>query len=150
MKSYSLLFLIFVLGLLSKNRLIYISSGILIIFSLLKMLPATPSARSIILDTGVILLVIGVLMPLGDGNFSAGKLYRSIFTMEGLVCFLVGIASAIMARSGVLLMNDLPWVMVCLLMGSIVGTAFFKGIPTGPLVAAGLAAVIINLLKKVR
>jgi uncharacterized membrane protein (DUF441 family) len=149
LKSYSLLFLILVLGILSKNRLIYISAGVLIIFSLLDILPESTSSQNIILDVGVILLVIGVLMPLGTGTICARDVYSSIFTLEGLVSFLVGIASAVMARGGIDLMQGFPGVMIGLLMGSIVGTAFFRGIPTGPLVAAGLAAFIINLIKKI-
>ncbi|HHW02378.1 MAG TPA: DUF441 domain-containing protein [Thermoanaerobacterales bacterium] len=149
MRSYPLLFLILVLGFLSNNRLIYISAGVLMIFSLLGILPGSNASQNIILDTGVILLVIGVLLPLAAGNICARDVYRSIFTLEGLVSFLVGIASAVMARDGINLMKGFPGVMIGLLMGSIVGTAFFRGIPTGPLVAAGLAAFIINLIKKI-
>lgn len=149
MKSYSLLFLILVLGILSRNRLIYISAGVLMIFSLLDILPESASSQNIILDVGVILLVMGVLMPLGTGTICVRDVYKSIFTLEGLVSFLVGIASAVMARGGIDLMKGFPGVMIGLLIGSIVGTAFFRGIPTGPLVAAGLAAFIINLIKKI-
>jgi len=149
LKSYSLLFLILAIGLLSRNRLIYISAGVLLIFSFLDMLPRSPSSQNIVLDVGVILLVIGVLMPLGSGTILARDVYGSIFTREGLICFVVGILSAAMARDGIELMKGFPGAMIGLLMGSIVGTAFFRGIPTGPLVAAGLAAFIINLLKKI-
>jgi uncharacterized membrane protein (DUF441 family) len=150
LKSSSLLFLIFVLGILSKNRMICVSTGVLILFCFLQILPASASAQNVILDVGVILLVMGVLMSLLTGGSTAGDVYRSIFTFDGLVSFIVGMASAVMARGGVDLMRANPEIMIGLLFGSIVGTAFFRGIPTGPLVAAGLAAVIINILKKIQ
>lgn len=148
MKSYSLIFLIFVLGLLSKNRLIYISAGVLLTFSFLKLMPSSPSAQKIILDVGVILLVIGVMMPFSQGSIMIQDLYKSLFTSMGCISFIIGILSSVMAKDGVELMKNSPEVMIGLLFGTIIGTAFFGGIPVGPLVAAGLAAFIINLIGK--
>ena len=147
MKSSSLIFLILILGIWSKNRLIYVSAGVLIVFSYLNIFPNSPTAQNTILEVGVILLVIGVLMPFSQGAFSAGDLYKSVFTFEGAVSLGVGIASAVMAKGGIELMRLSPGSMIGLLFGSIIGTAFFGGIPTGPLVAAGLAAFVISVLR---
>lgn len=149
MKSSGILFLIFILGILSRNRLIYISAGVLLLFTHLDLMPKSVSAQNILQDVGVILLVIGVLMPLSTGKLTSSELYRNVLSIEGLISFLVGIASSVMAKGGVDLMQNCPTIMVGLLFGSIVGAAFFRGIPTGPLVAAGLAATIITLLKKI-
>ncbi|MCG0276186.1 MAG: DUF441 domain-containing protein [Thermosediminibacteraceae bacterium] len=148
MKPSSLIFLILVLGYLGKNHLVLVSSGVLLLFKFLGILPQSASAQNTLLDLGVILLVVGVLLPLCTGEFNTKDVYRNIFTLEGAIIFLVGIASAVMARDGVQLLKENPSTMICLLMGSIVGTAFFKGLPTGPLVAAGLAAFFLNLAKR--
>lgn len=150
MKSYALTFLIFLLGLFSKNKLIYISAGVLLLFSVLNLLPNSPWAQKVLMDTGIVLLVMGVLMPLGCGQWSCGDLYQSIFSLEGFIAFLVGIASAVMAKDGVFLMKKSPGVMIGLLFGSIISAAFFSGIPTGPLVAAGLAAFILKAIEIVK
>ena len=84
MKSYSLIFMIFILGVLSKNRLIYISAGVLLVFSLLNLMPNSPSSQKVILDVGVILLVIGVMMPFSQGKILASDVYKSIFTVRGV------------------------------------------------------------------
>ena len=149
MKSSGILFLIFILGILSRNRLIYISAGVLLLFTHLDLMPKSVSAQNILQDVGVILLVIGVLMPLSTGKLTSSELYRNVLSIEGVISFLAGIASSVMAKGGVDLMQNCPTIMVGLLFGSIVGAAFFRGIPTGPLVAAGLAATIITLLKKI-
>lgn len=149
MKSYSLIFMVFVLGILSKNRLIYISAGVLLVFSLLNLMPNSPSSQKVILDVGVILLVIGVMIPFSRGQILVLDLYKSIFTVSGCIAFIIGAASSVMARDGVDLMKNNPEVMIGLLFGSIIGTAFFGGIPVGPLVAAGLAAFIINLIHRI-
>jgi len=148
LKSYALIFLIFVLGLLSENRLIYISAGVLLIFSMLKLMPNSSTAQKVILDVGVILLVIGVMLPFSQGFVSARDLYKSLFTSKGFIAFTIGVISSIMARDGVELMKNSPEVTIGLLFGTIVGTAFFGGIPVGPLVAAGFAAFIISLFTR--
>jgi len=149
LKSYSLIFLIFVLGLLSKNRLIYISAGVLLAFSLLNLMPNSSSAQKVILDVGVILLVIGVMMPFSQGSILVHDLYKSLFATSGCVSFVIGILSSVMAKDGVELMKSSPEAMIGLLFGTIIGTAFFGGIPVGPLVAAGLAAFIINFFARI-
>lgn len=148
MSSFSLIFLILVLGILSKNRLIYISAGSLLVFMLLGFLPTTKNAQNILLDTGVCLLVMGVLMSLCSSSVSTSDIYQIIFNQEGFIAFIVGIASAIMAKKGVFLMKKSPSVVVGLLFGSIVSAAFLNGIPTGPLVAAGLVAIVLSLVEK--
>lgn len=145
--SSSLIFLILVLGMWSKNRLIYVSAGVLMVFSYFDLLPHSSTAQNTLQEVGVILLVIGVLMPFSQGLLFPGDLYKSLFTFEGAVSLGVGIASAVMAKGGIELMGANPSTMIGLLFGSIIGTAFFGGIPTGPLVAAGLAAFVINALR---
>lgn len=87
-------------------------------------------------------------MSLYSNSVSASNIYQILFSPEGFIAFLVGIASAIMAKNGVFLMKKSPSVIVGLLFGSIISAAFFNGIPTGPLVAAGLVALILSLLEK--
>lgn len=148
LKSYSLIFMIFMLGILSKNRLIYISAGVLLVFSLLNLMPSSASSQKVFLDIGVILLIIGVMMPFSQGKILALDLYKSLFTASGCIAFLIGAVSSVMARNGVDLMKNNPEVMIGLLFGTIIGTTFFGGIPVGPLVAAGLAAFVISLIER--
>jgi len=148
LKSYSMIFLVLILGILGKNRQIYISAGVLLSFSLLELMPKSTTAQNIILDIGIILLIMGMLMPLSWGDLCPRELYKSLLSVAGIVAFLVGVASSIMARSGVALMKEHPEVTVGLLFGTIVGTTFFKGIPVGPLVAAGIAAYIMMIFER--
>lgn len=143
-----MIFLVFILGILGKNRLIYISAGVLLVFSLLGLMPKSVTAQKVILDVGVIFLLIGVLIPFSFRHFNIQNLYSGLFSLIGLIAFIVGIASSVMARSGVNLMQEHPEVTISLLFGTIVGTTFFEGIPVGPLVAAGLAAYIIMFFNR--
>ncbi|MGI6486435.1 MAG: DUF441 domain-containing protein [Thermoanaerobacterales bacterium] len=150
MRSSSLvLFLIFLLGVLGKNRLVYLSCGIIMLLDFLDLFPKSVSSQNLMMDTGIVLLVIGVLLPLATGSISTKNLYESIFTFEGIVSFAVGVSCAVMAKNGVAIMKSYPGMTVGLLLGTIVGTSFFNGIPVGPLVAAGFAAAIVSVIKKI-
>jgi uncharacterized membrane protein (DUF441 family) len=55
-----------------------------------------------------------------------------------------------MCSLGLALLEARPEVMVGLVLGTIVGVAVLGGIPVGPLAAAGLAAVLLDLWQRVR
>jgi len=111
-------------------------------------MPKSISSQKVIMDVGVILLVVGVMMPFSQGSILVKDLYKSFFATKGFISFVIGILSSVLARNGVELMSTSPEAMIGLLFGTVVGTAIFNGIPVGPLVAAGFAAFIINLLSK--
>jgi len=119
------------------------------LFSALHLLPGSSQAQGAIQEIGVVLLVIAVLLPFSQGYLSPRDFYANILTFEGAVCLGVGLASAVMAKGGIELMKINPGAMIGLLFGTLIGTAFFGGIPTGPLVAAGLAAAIISILRHI-
>ncbi|NPV42612.1 MAG: DUF441 domain-containing protein [Firmicutes bacterium] len=141
------LFFLFVLGLLSKNHLVACASGLILSLSVSKIVNISSNWQNVFFDAGLVFLIIGILLPLASGDISIEIIYRRIFSLEGLIATIVGICSAVLARKGVNLLKLSPEVMVGLIFGSILGTSFFNGVPTGPLVAAGIAALFIEIAR---
>lgn len=141
------LFLIFVLGLMGKNRLVACAAGLILSLSASGLIIVSSDWQNIFLDLGILFLIIGILIPFASGEVSVSLIYKIIFSFEGIVAIGVGICSAILGRKGVDLLAENPEIMIGLVFGSILGSSFFKGIPTGPLVAAGIAALFISILK---
>ncbi|CWX01243.1 permease [Haemophilus influenzae] len=56
----------------------------------------------------------------------------------------VGILVAWLAGKGVPLMGEQPILVTGLLIGTIIGVAFLGGIPVGPLIAAGILALLLG------
>jgi len=98
-------------------------------------------------NLGILFLIIGILIPFASDEVSISLIYKIIFSSEGLIAVGVEICSAILGNKGVELLTENPEIMIGLVFGSILGSSFFKGIPTGPLVAAGIAALFIKILK---
>lgn len=58
-----------------------------------------------------------------------------------------GIIVAYLGGRGVSLLGNQPLVVTGILLGTIIGVALFKGVPVGPLIAAGGMGVILQLFQ---
>ncbi|MDI3533930.1 MAG: hypothetical protein PWQ82_295 [Thermosediminibacterales bacterium] len=139
-----ILFMIFILGILGKNRLVACSSGLMLSLIAGNLIKFSSNYQRIFLDIGIIFLMAATLLPFASGEITTERIYKTVFTVDGFIALLIGIFATILGSKGVSLLQDKPEVMVGLVFGSILGASFFKGIPVGPLVAAGLAALLLQ------
>ena len=99
-------------------------------------------------DLGILFLVLGLLLPVATGSIPVGQLFgRLLSSRLGWVSLLIGVASTRLASDGYRLMKDRPEALLGLVAGSLAGVALLRGIPAGPLVAAGLVAWLARLLR---
>lgn len=97
-------------------------------------------------ELGILFLVLGLLLPAVTGVVGAPELFsRVVLTRTGILSLLVGVISSRLAADGVALMQARPEVLLGLVVGSLAGVWLFGGIPVGPLVAAGLVALLARL-----
>ena len=94
------------------------------------------------LTVGIILLTIGVLAPLASGKITLGA--GDFLDWKNLIAIAVGILVAWLAGRGVPLMMNQPRVVPGLIVGTVLGVAFLKGIPVGPLIAAGILSLFLG------
>lgn len=139
--------IIFLLGLLSRNRLLTLAAAGLVLFAAARVGREAQVLQPLCLEFGVLFLIFALLLPLISGQIGFRHVFRTIFSLDGLIALTIGVWATILGRLGVGLLKTQPEVMLGITFGSVIGTAFFAGIPVGPLVAAGLAATLINLAK---
>ncbi|MFQ9121883.1 MAG: DUF441 domain-containing protein [Haemophilus parainfluenzae] len=142
MVALLLVFLI-VLGLISQNSAITISAAVLLIMQQTLLSKYIPILEQYGVKIGIIILTIGVLSAVSVGKNPTAR-SQFIFKLEnGRFYFNRGIRR--MARGkGVPLMSEQPVLVTGLLIGTIIGVSFLGGIPVGPLIAAGILAVLIG------
>ncbi|MDI3297807.1 MAG: DUF441 family protein [Bacillota bacterium] len=141
-----ILLLLLALGLLARNSLLTGSAAVLI---LLRLAGADPLLRLLGrygISAGIFLLILAILVPVADGRISLGHFFGELLRPAGLVAVAVSAAAAYVARGGVELLARQPSVMVGLIVGSIAGV-LVGGVPTGPLIAAGITALLARLLR---
>lgn len=141
------LFMVLIAGLLGKNDLIALAALIMLTLQVTAGDATFLFLNRFGVQVGVIFLLIGLLLPFATGNLGLSGIRASLFSPTGVVAIIVGVASAHFAAEGVHLISLRPEVMIGLIVGSIIGVAWFGGIPAGPLVAGGLAALIYRLLR---
>lgn len=87
-------------------------------------------------------MTIGVLTPIASGQLSGESILKS-FSYKSLLAIGVGLLVAWLGGRGVKLMSSQPDIIAGLLIGTIAGVALLRGVPVGPLIAAGLLSLVL-------
>lgn len=138
-----LLVILIVLGLVSHNSAITISAAVLLIMQQTFLSAHIPLLEKYGLKIGIIILTIGVLSPLVSGKIQLPSL-AGFLSWKMALSIGVGVLVAWLAGKGVPLMGEQPVLVTGLLIGTIIGVAFLGGIPVGPLIAAGVLAILLG------
>ncbi|MBK5646685.1 MAG: DUF441 domain-containing protein, partial [Acinetobacter sp.] len=96
------------------------------------------------LNIGIIILTIGVLAPIASGKISGESILKSFISIKSLAAIAVGLLVAWLGGRGVKLMSNQPDVVAGLLIGTVAGVALLRGVPVGPLIAAGILSLLIG------
>lgn len=99
------------------------------------------------LNIGVIILTAAILSKLVDGSVDVKTLFETFRTKLGIVTLITGILTATVAGRGIIALQNNPEMVSALVIGTMVGVFFFKGVAVGPLIAAGFAYVVMKLIK---
>jgi len=142
--------LIFLLGIWGKSSVIAAAAGILLVLQVTNFQSLLPVLERRGLEIGLVFLVIAVLVPFATGRVSPRELLRSFATVPGIIAIVSGAVATVMNGSGLDLLQREPSLMIGLVIGSIIGVITFGGIPVGPLMAGGIAAVLLKLVRLLR
>ncbi|MFD0966380.1 DUF441 domain-containing protein [Seminibacterium arietis] len=138
-----LLVVLILLGVLGNNHSITISATILLLMQQTFLAKYIPFMEKYGLSIGIIILTIGVLSPIVSGKVQLPNL-AAFFHWKMLLSIVVGIVVAWFGGRGITLMGSEPLLLTGLLTGTIIGVAFFGGVPVGPLIAAGILSMLIG------
>ena len=132
------------LGVISSNSPITIAMVVLLLIRVLGLQQAFPWLEKYGLTVGIIILTIGVMTPLASGKISLQTVGQSFLHWKSLAAIGVGILVAYLGGRGAMLMGSQPTIVAGLLIGTVLGVALFKGVPVGPLIAAGILSLLIG------
>ncbi|WP_425262767.1 DUF441 domain-containing protein [Paenibacillus thermotolerans] len=105
---------------------------------------AFPPLEKYGITVGVIILTAGVMAPIAGGKIGVQDIVRTFAHWQSLLAIGAGMLVAYLGGRGVSLMSSQPLVVTGLLLGTIIGVAAFRGVPVGPLIAAGILSWIIG------
>lgn len=139
------LLILLAMGIIGQNSLVSIASAALLLLRLLNLQQVLPYLEGLGLQFGLTLLILSIVSPFASEDMIVADAFKSILRPTGAVTFLCGIIGACLGAQGVQILQSRPEAILGLVLGTIVGATFFRGIPVGPLVAAGMAAVLLQL-----
>lgn len=144
---YITLLAIFAISFLGHNMSVAYASGILLIMKLLGLDTLFPTLEAHGLNLGIMLLTVAILVPIATGRITMPIMLESFKSPIGIIAILAGIFAAFSGGIGIQLLKSSPEVVSSLIIGTMIGVFFFKGITVGPLIAAGIVYMVLSLGK---
>lgn len=134
------------LGWFSHNNAITWSMLFLLVIKITPLNHFFPYIEKNGLNLGIIILTIGVMAPLASEKISSELILNSFLSWKSILAIVVGLFVSWVGAGGVSLMKSQPDVVAGLLIGTLMGVALLKGVPVGPLIAAGLLSIVYKVV----
>jgi len=145
MNGELVLVVLIVIGLLGRSHIITTAACVLLAVKLLGLDRYLPTMERRGLELGLLFLTLGVLVPFASERISFKDIVSVFTTWPGIIALAGGAIATYMNGKGLELLKIDPQLIVGLVMGSIFGIVFLRGIPVGPLMAAGITAFLLKL-----
>ncbi|MFC4768872.1 DUF441 domain-containing protein [Effusibacillus consociatus] len=139
------LVLLIIVGIVGRASILATAASVLLILKLSNLQRFFPALERRGLEIGLLFLMIAVLVPLVNGKIQTKELWGTFFTTSGLFALFGGIVATYLNGQGLIMLRMEPQLMLGLVIGSIIGIAFMKGIPVGPLMGAAIAALLMKI-----
>jgi uncharacterized membrane protein (DUF441 family) len=138
---------IFILGLLARSNSLTLAAGLLLLIKVLGIRSLLPLLEERGVELGLLFLMIAVLVPLALERVGGREILLTFSSLPGILAIAGGIIATRLNGMGLNLLESRPQVILGLVIGSIIGIVFFKGIPVGPLMAGGVAAFFLYVIE---
>ncbi|MGM0880582.1 MAG: DUF441 domain-containing protein [Bacillota bacterium] len=136
-----------IIGLVGRSPIIATAACILLAVKLVHLERFLPSIERRGLELGLLFLTFSVLVPFASGRIHPKDIAAVLTTWPGWLALIGGAAATYINGKGLDLLRIDPQIIVGLVLGSIVGIVFLRGVPVGPLMAAGITALLYKLFK---
>ena len=154
MSEYLTLGVVLILSIVGHNNTVIYAAVLVLILKIAAQVSGQPQVLEWMgshgLNLGIIILTAAVLVPIADGTVTVQTIIDSFKTPIGIVAVIAGLLAAISGGVGVPLMQTNPNVIPSLIVGTMAGVFFFKGIAVGPLIAAGFTYFVMALIEIMR
>ena len=142
---------VLILSLVGHNMTVVYATVIVLAVKILSQVTSTPVMLDWLgghgLQLGIIILTAAILVPIANGTVTLSTMIEAFKSLPGVVALIAGLLAAISGGLGVPLMQENPNVIPALIVGTMAGVFFFKGIAVGPLIAAGFTYFVLAIIE---
>lgn len=143
------LYIIIILGLLARSRVIVLAGFSLLLIRELGLSGLLEFLSDRGIELGLIFLLMAILAPLLISSLERGDSEKVFLNWKSLVAVLAGLLATRFNGMGLKLLQESPQLVIGIITGSLIGIVLFGGIPVGPLMAAGIAALLTGLVEHI-
>lgn len=153
MLNQAVIFLVFLLciGFIAKNQSLIIAVLILLLIKAMgvdEKVLSTVQTKGI--NIGITIITIAVLTPIASGQIGFNNLMDAFKSPFAWIALISGMAVALLAKGGVVLLAEDPHITTALVFGTILAVSVFKGVAVGPLIGAGIAYYAMKIFERIQ
>ncbi|NLI12859.1 DUF441 domain-containing protein [Pelotomaculum propionicicum] len=137
-------------GIVAQSNLIVTATCILLVIKFTNLQVLFPLLEKRGLELGLLFLMLSILVPLANGMVSVKDIFLNTVSLPGILAVAGGAVATHLNARGLTLLKVDPEIVFGMVLGSILGIVFLHGVPVGPLMAAGIAALLMPLVKRLR
>lgn len=140
-----ILLALIIIGLIGRSPIITTAACVLLVVKLIHLERYLPTIERRGLELGLLFLTMGVLVPFANDRITYKDILSVFTSWPGILALVGGAIATYMNGKGLDLLKVDPQLIVGLVIGSIFGIIFLRGIPVGPLMAAGITALLLKI-----
>ncbi len=135
------------IGIVAHSSLIATSASVLLVLKFTNINFIFPLLERRGLELGLLFLMLAILVPLANGKVTDRDIVSNLTSLTGMLAIAGGAAATHLNGRGLKLLKVDPEIVFGLVLGSIFGIIFLNGVPVGPLMAAGITALMMPLVR---
>ena len=147
-QEYIIMLAILICGVVGHNMSVAYAAGAVILLKVLGLNQVIDVLGDKGITWGIILLTAAIFVAIATGKITWADFLHCFQSPVGIVSLIVGAGVAIFGYLGVDYMKASPEVATALIIGTMIGVFFFRGVPVGPLIASGVVYVVMTIWQK--
>ena len=140
------LLILLLLGLGARSPLVASAAAVLLVIRLARLDFLLPVLEKRGVEIGLLFLTLAMLVPFALGKITLSEIARALTSVAGMLAMAGGAVATLLNGRGLDMLAHHSEMMIALIAGSIVGIVIWGGIPVGPLMAAGLTYMMVELV----
>ena len=148
--EYLMLLLILALAIIGHNTTVAYAVIIVLVLKLLGLTAMLDILSVNGLNWGIVLLLAAILVPIATGDVTIANMIDAFKSPLGVAAIVCGVLAAMAGGGGVELLKNDPHIVAALIIGTIIGVCFFRGVAVGPLIAGGMTYALMKLFASIK
>lgn len=124
-----------------KDYVLASATTVLLIVYVIQFKPLVILLQKHSFQVGIFFLMIFLLLPLTNGKFNLVGLAKELVTPIGIIAVLAGFIISYIGGKGLGVLSTQPVILFGVIVGTLVAVVFFRGLPAGLIIAAGIVAL---------